>query len=457
MSARILVVDDNPLNLKLLEARLTAEYFTVTTATNGFDALAICEAGGCDIVLLDVMMPGLDGFNVCRHIKQSPNTMHISVVIVTSLDQTADRLAGLEAGADDFLNKPIDEIALIARVRSLARLHLVLDELRRRTQNLAAIGLADLDGLSRMSKGHVLLVEDRVSTIERVQAALEDLYPLEIVSDPGLVLSRGENNPPDLCIISLGLADYDGLRLCSQLRTGERTRNSMLLALVEREDRQRLLTALDLGVNDYLIRPFDNHELIARTRTQMLRKRYVDRLRNTVQVSMDMALIDPLTGLHNRRFLEAQLHRLQQEHGTASTVFSLMVLDIDHFKAINDRHGHDAGDQILKYFAARVKQVVRAGDWPCRIGGEEFVVLMPGAGLDFAKQIAERVRYAIEKDGFVLSGTRERIPVTVSIGLAEAVQQGSGAEPFEALFRRADRALYRAKKNGRNRVSADAA
>ncbi|WP_034996395.1 PleD family two-component system response regulator [Beijerinckia mobilis] len=465
MNARILVVDDNLLNLKLLDARLSAEYFSVATATNGFDALAICNRGECDIILLDVMMPGLNGFEVCRRIKQNPSTMHIFVIMVTALDQTADRLMGLEAGADDFLHKPIDEIALIARVRSLARLHMALDELHRRTRHLALPDYETLGGLANIAQRKVILIEDRLATIEHVRSSLAGICRIECLSDPLTALSRGEEEPPDLYIVSLDLEHHDGLRLCSQLRCDETTRSIMVLALVEREDRNRLLTALDLGVNDYLTRPFDGHELIARVRTQILRKLYADHLRNIVQFSIDMALIDPLTGLYNRRFLETQsytLHKCQGResrdvNGRNTAVLSLMVLDIDHFKSVNDCYGHEAGDQILKYFAARMKRVVRASDYPCRIGGEEFVVLMPATRLEQAEAIAERVRLAVEKEPFVLSGTEESLHVTVSIGLAATELSDNDADNAEALFRRADKALYRAKRSGRNRVFTDAA
>ena len=132
MSARVLVVDDIAPNVKLLEARLSAEYFDVLTAYNGPDALAICDQGLADIVLTAVMMPGMDGFDVCRRVKSNPATAHIPVVMVTALDQPSDRVKGLEAGADDFLTKPVNEIALLARVRSLVRLKAVTDELRSR-------------------------------------------------------------------------------------------------------------------------------------------------------------------------------------------------------------------------------------------------------------------------------------------------------------------------------------
>ena len=132
MTARVLVVDDILSNVKLLEAKLTAEYFEVVTAFNGMEALAKIEECDPDIVLLDVMMPGMDGFEVCRRIKHNPKTAHVPVVMVTALDQSADRVAGLEAGADDFLTKPVDNSALFARVRSLVRLKMMTDELRMR-------------------------------------------------------------------------------------------------------------------------------------------------------------------------------------------------------------------------------------------------------------------------------------------------------------------------------------
>ena len=130
MTARVLVVDDVQSNLKLLQTRLGIEYFEVLTATNGPDAIAICEKGGCDIVLLDVKMPGMNGFEVCRRLRATPETAHLPIVLITALDRPADRVRGLDSGADDFLTKPVDEIALIARVRSLVRLKFSIDELR---------------------------------------------------------------------------------------------------------------------------------------------------------------------------------------------------------------------------------------------------------------------------------------------------------------------------------------
>jgi two-component system, cell cycle response regulator len=456
MTARVLVVDDTPPNIKLLEARLSAEYFDVLTANNGPDAIALCEQGLCDIVLLDVMMPGMDGFEVCRILKSQLATAHLPVVLVTALDQPADRVRGLEAGADDFLTKPIDEVALIARVRSLTRLKVVIDELRNRAHTTVALGMiapfatpsAD-DG----RRGRILIVDDRASSAERIAQALEPHHNVHVEADPHEALFKAAEDNIDIIVVSLGLSAYDGLRLCSQIRSLERTRNLPILVIADIEDRQRVLRGLDLGVNDYLTRPVDRNELLARVRTQLRQKRYADSLREKVQQSIELALFDPLTGLNNRRFLENHLATMLDNARVRRAPLTLMILDIDHFKQVNDTYGHDCGDEVLKGFADRLRGIIRGGDLLCRLGGEEFVIVMPGVNVQAATRIAERARLAVQQEQFVIDATGRMIPVTVSIGIAERGGEGDA----NSLYRRADRALYRAKAEGRNRVSADAA
>ena len=456
MTARVLVVDDILANIKLLEARLTAEYFEVLTATSGPEALTICAQGLCDIVLLDVMMPGMDGFEVCARLKSDIATAHIPVVMVTALDQTSDRVRGLEAGADDFLTKPVDEVALIARVRSLSRLKVVMDELRTRAMTSASLGMPDPLAHALKEKGRdgrIMLVEDRVGAAERMVTALSPIHQVSIETNPQEALFRGAEGDWDMFIVSLGLKDYDGLRLCSQIRSLERTRHLPILMVSDAEDRPRVLRGLDLGVNDYLLRPVDRNELVARVSTQLRRKRYADLLRNNVQASIEMAVVDQLTGLHNRRYLELHLAALLDNAVGRGKPLSLMILDIDHFKSVNDTYGHDAGDDVLKTFSQRVKRVVRQGDLVCRLGGEEFVVVMPDTPIVVASLIAERVRAAVQGEQFSIDEGKRAITVTVSAGLAESI---GDANP-DALFKRADRALYKSKHNGRNRVTADAA
>src|SRR5260221_12094643 len=214
MTARILVVDDVPANVKLLEARLSAEYFDVTTAYNGVEALALCERAECDIVLLDVMMPELDGFEVCRKLKSNPLTHHIPVVMVTALDQPSDRVRGLEAGADDFLTKPVSDIALLSRVRSLARLKMMTDELRMRAVTSKEIGIEspEREAVAETGRnGRLLVVDDRRSSYERIAAMLGGEHMIDVEPDPANALFRAAEGNYEALIVSLGLENFDGL------------------------------------------------------------------------------------------------------------------------------------------------------------------------------------------------------------------------------------------------------
>ena len=456
MSARILVVDDLVANVKLLETKLAAEYFDVSAAMNGPDALGLCEQNLCDIVLLDAMMPGMDGFEVCRRLKSSPVTAHIPVVMVTALDQPSDRLRGLDAGADDFLTKPVDDTALLARVRSLVRLKATTDELRARVIASREYGMDDPLAAAAAEMGHnarVLLVDDRASSYERMAEALSPFQRVDIEADPQAALIRAAEQVYDVILVSLDLKTFDGLRLCSQLRALDRTRNSAILMIAEPDAKVKVLRGLDIGVHDFLVRPVDRNELVARVRTQVRRKRFADRLRDSVHASMELAVTDPLTGLHNRRYLDTHLVALFDEAALRARQLSVLVLDIDRFKAINDAYGHAAGDEVLKEFAARIRANARAIDVVSRIGGEEVVVVVPDTPLDGAQAVAERIRQRVEAEPFVVQGMR-RIEVTVSIGVA--ARQAGDMTATEVL-KRADDALYRAKQGGRNKVVAAAA
>ncbi|KQQ37599.1 MULTISPECIES: PleD family two-component system response regulator [Rhizobium/Agrobacterium group] len=459
MTARILVVDDIPANVKLLEARLLAEYFDVLTADDGYKALAICEQAHVDVILLDIMMPGIDGFEVCERLKANPRTSHIPVVMVTALDQPSDRVRGLKAGADDFLTKPVNDLQLISRVKSLVRLKTLSDELRIRSDTAQDLTLQDMmksaagqDAQDDVAQ--VLLVDGRGSSQERIVRALKPVADITAISDPQAALFEAAENPFDLVIVNTNFDDYDPLRLCSQLRSLERTRFLPLLLVTEHGDDQVIVRALDLGVNDYIIRPIDPNELVARTLTQIKRKRYNDRLRLSVRHTIELAVTDALTGLHNRRYLDNHMKVLFARATARGRPLSVCITDIDRFKSVNDTHGHDAGDEVLKEVAARIRSTVRGADLACRFGGEEFVVVMPDTDSAAAALIAERLRNIIEQTPFVLKSTGASLNITASLGIACS---RSGAETPEQLLKQADRALYDAKNSGRNRVVAAAA
>jgi len=457
MSARVLVVDDVPANVKLLEARLSAEYFDVVTANCGTQALEICQRAECDIVLLDVMMPDIDGFEVCRRLKSDPRTHFIPVVMVTALDSPSDRVRGLDAGADDFLTKPVSDVVLIARVRSLTRLKMMTDELRMRAITSLEIGVQapEREAIADTGKGgKILLVDDRPSSYERLAPVLAEEHSVDVEPNPAEALFHAAEGNYDLLIVSLNLENYDGLRLCSQVRSLERTRSVPLLALSDADNNVQLMRGLEIGVNDYLLRPVDKNELLARSRTQIRRRRYTHYLRDSVQNSIEMAITDPLTGLHNRRYLESHIGTLAEQAASRGKPLALMILDIDFFKSVNDTYGHDAGDDVLREFATRIRKSIRGIDLAARYGGEEFVIVMPETDLHVAGIIAERLRRSIASEPFSIEKGTKRIEVTISVGISMLEEKN---EPVADVLKRADQALYRAKHDGRNRVVVSAA
>jgi two-component system, cell cycle response regulator len=456
MTARVLVVDDILANVRLLEAKLSAEYFEVVTAMNGVDALECMQRVRPDIVLLDVMMPGMDGIEVCRRIKSNPKSHHVPVIIITALDHADDRIRGLEAGADDFLSKPVNDLALFCRVRSLVRLKMLTDELRSRTAGGEHLGLVtDCEHLLDLDRpGKILLIDNRGQLYDRICVALDERHDVSLGDDPHAAILEATEGGYELVIVNLDLEGYDGLRLCSQLRSLESTRQIPILIIFDPGDQQRVIRAMEFGVNDYLVRPIDKQELLARVNTQVKRWRYAAKLRSTMQQSWELAATDPLTGLFNRRYMETHVDALVEDSASRDQPFSILLVDVDLFKSVNDTHGHDVGDRVLAELGERIRNNVRAIDLACRIGGEEFMIALPDSDVAAACRVAERLRRAVHAKPFNAGATPGPLALTISIGVAGLE---SGSNTLEHMLKRADEALYQAKREGRNRVHADAA
>ncbi len=457
MTARILVVDDNPANVRLLEAKLSAEYFEVVTATSGATALESIDDTKPDIVLLDVMMPGMNGIEVCKRLKADASTHHIPIIMVTALDQLEDRVRGLDAGADDFLTKPINDVSLFCRIKSLVRLKMLSDELRARAASSEVMGLLPpAANMADARPGRVLAIDGRASFLERVKTALAARHEVTTMLDPATSLAHLAETPVpyELIIVNLDEGQFDGLRLCSQLKSLERTRQVPILIVVTPDDQPRLLRALDMGINDYIVRPIDRLELLARVNTQVRRSRYAEQLRLSVQASLELAVTDSLTGLYNRRYMETHLSHLMEHSINRGKPLSVLAIDVDFFKPINDAHGHDAGDKVLQELASRMQDSIRNVDMACRVGGEEFTVILPATDIETAKKIAERVRNSVSSRPFPVSAGPGVVNVTVSIGVAALA---GPRDTFEDFLKRADQALYAAKRGGRNRVTLAAA
>jgi two-component system cell cycle response regulator len=449
------VVDDIPVNLRLLEAKLAAEYFHVLTAQTGPEALEKVRTERPDIVLLDIMMPGMDDFEVCRRLRAEPETAHVPVIMVTALSVQQDRVKGLEAGADDFLTKPIRDDALFARLRSLLRLKMVLDELRLREETSRALGVEPgavrMDDALLMDGLKVAVVMDDAADAAEVCAILpKELSAQGIAAGtPAGLVGRIARAAPDLVILDLYLAEHDALRIAAELRSLEATRFSAILLLADQGDAERLPKALELGVNDYVMKPIDPSELVARARIQARYRRYRERLRGAYSESVNQAHTDALTGLFNRRYVLRHIENLRANHRSDNPPSAILMVDIDHFKVVNDSYGHDAGDIVMKEVAKRVSSHLRAGDVVARLGGEEFIVVLPAVEPATAMTVAERLRRGVAEKPFTLPDGERSIPVTVSVGVA---LDDAPSATLDALIKRADAALHQAKREGRNRV-----
>ena len=452
MTGLILVVDDVPANVKLLEAKLSNEYYDVITAKDGFEAIEQTRAKKPDLILLDVMMPGIDGFETCRRLKQDPEVSHIPVVMVTALSDPSDRVAGLEAGADDFITKPINDTALFARVRSLVRIKVLIDELRLRDKSGTQLGMSASDFSLNLdvSGARVMIVDDDVIQTRRVSEKLSNGgYKVTHFADHKLALDSARDVAAlDLILISTQLADIDGLRLATQFKAIEQVRHVPIIMLVDEEEQHLMLKGLELGVNDYLITPVDFNEMFARVKTQIRRKKYQETLKSNYQESVSMAVTDGLTRLYNRHYLDTHLKNLVRQAGEQERALSLVIMDMDHFKSVNDTYGHGVGDEVLKGLAAVIVKTIRSADLAARYGGEEFVVLMPETDGVRAYEAAERLRRGVESTPFVVTHPESPLFKTISIGCATMQPNDTP----ETLLKRADAALYEAKNAGRNKV-----
>ncbi|NQU59885.1 MAG: PleD family two-component system response regulator [Rhodospirillales bacterium] len=451
MSARILIVDDTPSNVKVLSAKLAKEYYEVISVDGGRAALKAVKEEAPDLVLLDVMMPGMDGFDVCEQIKQNPKTTHIPVVLITALSGREQRIRGLEAGADDFLTKPVDDTTLFARIRSLVRLKHTLEQWRLREETSGKLGLMEETAsvIDSGTNADIILVDD--STVQKTnicEALSVDNDRVTVIEDydaSGKIVDLGG----DVVIISLTTEIEAPLRLTSRLRSLDPTRQIPILLIGDAEDMVHFNKALEIGANDYLTRPLDDQELVARVRTQVRRKRYQDRLHENFLKHLSMALTDSLTGLHNRRYLSTHLDAVMERMQESEKPVSVLMIDVDHFKKVNDTYGHAAGDEVLHEVGQQILRNIRGFDLAVRYGGEEFVVVMPDTPAEVALGVADRLCKKMANEPLSVSGSKEKISITLSIGVATTRDR---KQTPEALLKQSDEALYQAKEAGRNQV-----
>lgn len=452
MGGKILIVDDVATNRIVLKVKLASAFYETVQAAGGVEALRLARQMRPDLVLLDVELPDMSGIEVCERLKADAATRDIPVVMITAFHDMARKMEALQAGAEEVFWKPLDEMVLLARLRSLLRARETAEHLGLRDSTYRELGFAE----AAKPFGEQALVGLVAGRMETALAWKRELQ--SHLSDRILVLDReaalgdfASGKVPDVFVVAADLKrPGDGLRLMSELRSRAGTRYSAVCVMLPAEARETAAVALDLGASDLIEAGADPAEMALRIRTQIARKRQSDRLRASLADELRLAMTDPLTGLHNRRYALPHLARIAERSKASGRQFAVMVLDLDRFKAINDTWGHAAGDAVLIEVAKRLKSNLRAVDLIARIGGEEFLIALPDTTLEAAQATAERLRRVVGDRPVPLPKGNGSIPVTLSIGLA------LGADPaavsVEDLIGLADRALLGSKADGRNQV-----
>ncbi|HPD91730.1 MAG: diguanylate cyclase [Rhodobacter sp.] len=461
MSGKILIVDDLATNRIILKVKLNAAFHETLQAATGRDALDIARREQPKLILLDMMLPDISGIEVCRRLRSLPETQHIPVVIITASGDRANRLKALEAGADEFLTKPLNEVILLARIRSLLRARETEAELRLRSEVWGDLALAEDETIFAMPGRVGLIAAEpaiaiawRTALAPHLKERLSVLTPAAALSDaaPGAV--------PDVYMVAGDLGPQgSGLRLVADLRSREPSRHAAIALALHDANPDSAAMALDVGATDLLPLPLDAQETALRLHLHVQRKRRADALRRAVSNGLRLAVTDPLTGLYNRRYALAHLDRIAARARETGRRFAVMVLDLDRFKTVNDTFGHGAGDAVLETVAARLRDNLRPSDLVARIGGEEFLIALPDATLGTARIAAERLCRIIGDEPVPLPDGRGAVQVTISVGLALGPDLGpdEAGQTARNTLSRADAALFAAKTEGRNQVTISSA
>lgn len=450
---RILIVDDEPVNVKLLEAQIPQDLYEITRACNGFEGLEKVTQNPPDLVLLDIMMPGMNGYEVTRKLKSDPISKYIPVILVTALGGIEDKIKGLEAGADEFLNKPVQRIELLARARSLIRFKELQEQFASRSQVEGAYKCGTEDGESTAISSapqRVLVVEDDAQDAKLVHYYLNETpLDLEFISNGTDALARMEKNNIDLILLDILLPGLDGFEICRQLKTRDRTRNTQILVTTCLSDLQSKAKSFELGADDILIKPINGSELKIRVNTLLRKKAYLDKLQNIHENNLYGGLTDSLTGLYNRAFLKHFLgleikRSLRQKYPVA-----LLICAIDDFSKLLNSRGTEAGNHILREVGYLLKRNFREVDLPVHLGEELFSVVLPYTNGSGAIQGAERVRKIIQGYSFLQETPGTSVQIHLSMGIALYSPPDLTVDQF---IQKADDSLFQARTEGKGRI-----
>ncbi|MGE0736975.1 MAG: diguanylate cyclase [Alphaproteobacteria bacterium] len=451
MTARLLIVDGTG-GLGPLAEKLRNEFFDVQTIADRTLAPAAARDTGADLIAVAAQRNDRAGaWMLTRALRADPVSGHVPILLFDDAANQMERCEGLEAGADDILPQDAPMPLLLARIRALVRQKLLLDELRLREDTGLRLGLesgGETMQSQRLAGAKLVVVaSDRDGDLFRALAK-HAAYELNCMPPENVDVAAIEAAMPDAVV--LVLADVDaGLRLAGRLRSLANLRHVPVVVAIAGGEPWKAGRAYEAGASDVVQWPAEGREIAARLSLLVRRKRHFDQLRENYRRSLDLVVRDSLTGLHNRRYLETHFANQVRHAAATGKILGLLMIDIDRFKSINDKHGHAIGDEVLRIVAERLLFGVRDYDLVARFGGEEFMVIMQNVDEAEAMKIAERLRRTVADRPFTVPGLgAAALPVTVSIGMALTQDAPTPGE----LFLTADEALYAAKRAGRNKV-----
>ncbi|MCQ0971842.1 diguanylate cyclase [Paracoccus sp. TK19116] len=467
MTGQILIADAQATNRITLKVRLSAACYDILTASGVDQAMQAAETQRCDLVIVGSGLPDDEQARLCAALRQIPRQRDIPVLVLCRDDM---RLSALRAGASAVLDPQGDEFMLLARVRGLLRdaaqgLGTPLDAISGFAEPRAEFGGQATVGPAVAQR--IALIADRPARALAWKYALAPYLAHRLqVRDPDQALTDvAAGRAADLYLLA---ADIDqpgeGLRLLSELRSRPASRHAAFIVATPTERPDLAAIALDLGAGDtvplLLAAPDRIETAVIAIDRQLAQKALTDQRRTAAERSLTWAMTDPLTGLYNRRYALPRLAEAMRDAQTRGSALSVLVMDIDRFKQINDRHGHAAGDAALRETASRIERVVGLSGLVARMGGEEFVAILPGVSVREACAQAEAIRAEVMGADIALPFEKAKGPVrlTLSIGVASLRERDLFEEAdatAEALLDRADRAMMAAKSKGRNRVIPD--
>lgn len=417
-----LVIDDSRAVRNTLASFLKPMNFEVKTASDGEEGLRIADDNHPDLILVDVEMPVMDGFEFCRHLAQRPQLKHTPVIVISGVINESQFRKGFSAGAVDFLQKPVSQTDLATIIESVS-----------------------VKSPTRSSGTTVILSQDPTlcailnKTLNFLKSSIHIYERLEEL-ETYLNLSN-----PDIIILDLSFYD-EKLDICMRVRQAAGNDSSVIIAIAGESDRDIMFQCFKFGATEFLIKPFGRDEVRARIENHIKLKALQDELVRKNKILESLAYKDKLTGLMNRRYFDKALADESRRAQKKGNFLSFTIMDLDNFKQVNDRYGHDTGDEVLKVIAAIVRENVPDSAVPCRYGGEEFCIIYPDTDLVTATRYSEKIKR------FCSAGriSKHRIYQTVSGGVS-CFPQTSGVE---TLVADADQCLYKAKEAGKNRIIA---